>query len=41
MYQVLTPDQKTKLATIINQHEQRFMNHMQGQAQGQGQTQSQ
>jgi Spy/CpxP family protein refolding chaperone len=36
LYQVLTPDQKTKLATIINQHEQRFMNHMQGQ----GQTQS-
>ena len=41
LYQVLTPDQKTKLATIINQHEQRFMNHMQGQAQGRGQTQSQ
>jgi Spy/CpxP family protein refolding chaperone len=37
LYQVLTPDQKTKLTTIINQHEQRFMNHMQGQ----GQTQSQ
>ena len=41
LYQVLTPDQKTKLATMINQHQQRFMNHMQGQAQGQGQTQSQ
>jgi Spy/CpxP family protein refolding chaperone len=37
LYQVLTPDQKTKLAAIINQLEQRFMNHMQGQ----GQTQSQ
>ena len=37
LYQVLTPDQKTKLTAIINQHEQRFMNHMQGQ----GQTQSQ
>jgi protein CpxP len=40
MYQVLTPDQKTKLSTIITQHEQRFMNHMQGQAQGPGQTQN-
>jgi len=37
LYQVLTPGQKTKLADLINQHEQRFMNHMQGQ----GQTQSQ
>jgi len=37
LYQVLTPEQKTKLADLINQHEQRFMNHMQGQ----GQTQSQ
>jgi len=37
LYQVLTPDQKTKLTAIINQHEQRFMNHIQGQ----GQTQSQ
>jgi Spy/CpxP family protein refolding chaperone len=37
LYQVLTPDQKTKLTAIINQHEQRFMNHMQGQ----GETQSQ
>jgi periplasmic protein CpxP/Spy len=37
LFQVLTPDQKTKLTTIIAQHEQRFMNHMQGQAQGQGQ----
>ncbi len=37
LYQVLTADQKTKLTTIINQHEQRFMNHMQGQAQTQSQ----
>ena len=37
LFQVLTPDQKTKLTAIINQHEQRFMNHMQGQ----GPTQSQ
>ncbi|MGZ4732693.1 MAG: Spy/CpxP family protein refolding chaperone [Terriglobales bacterium] len=41
LFQVLTPDQKTKLTTIIAQHEQRFMNHMQGQAQGQGPTQAQ
>jgi periplasmic protein CpxP/Spy len=41
MYQVLTPDQKTKLSIIITQHEQRFMKHMQGQAQGPGQTQNQ
>lgn len=39
LFQVLTPDQKTKLTAIIVQHEQRFMNHMQGQGQGQGQTQ--
>ncbi|MGH9504771.1 MAG: Spy/CpxP family protein refolding chaperone [Terriglobales bacterium] len=30
MVQILTPEQKTKLATLINQHEQRLMNHMQG-----------
>jgi protein CpxP len=41
LFQVLTPDQKTKLTAIITQHEQRFMNHMQGQTQGQGQTQTQ
>jgi Spy/CpxP family protein refolding chaperone len=45
LFQILTPDQKTKLTAIVNQHEQRFMNHMQGQTpaqtQGQGQTQSQ
>jgi hypothetical protein len=37
LLQVLTPDQKTKLTAIINQHEQRLMNHVQEQ----GQTQSQ
>lgn len=30
MVQVLTPEQKTKLNAIISQHEQRFMNRMQG-----------
>ena len=29
MVQVLTPEQKTKLAALINEHEQRFMNRMQ------------
>ena len=37
LFQVLTTDQKTKLTAIINQHEQWFMNHMQGQAQTQSQ----
>jgi Spy/CpxP family protein refolding chaperone len=37
LLQVLTPDQKTKLTAIINQHEQQLMNHVQEQ----GQTQSQ
>ena len=32
LLQVLTPDQKTKLTAITTQHQQRFMNHMQGQA---------
>jgi protein CpxP len=41
LFQVLTPDQKTKLTTMINEHEQRFMNRMKGETQGQGQTQSQ
>jgi Spy/CpxP family protein refolding chaperone len=41
LLQVLTPDQKAKLTTMINEHEQRFMNRMQGETQGQGQTQSQ
>lgn len=30
MVQVLTPEQKTKLAALINEHEQHFMNRMQG-----------
>ena len=30
MVQVLTPEQKTKLAALMNEHEQRFMNRMQG-----------
>lgn len=38
LLQVLTPDQKTKLAALVTEHEQRFMNHLQGQ---QGQTPSQ
>jgi len=41
LLQVLTPDQKAKLTTMINEHEQRFMNRMKGETQGQGQTQSQ
>ena len=41
LFQVLTPDQKTKLTTIISQREQRFMNRMQGLTQGQGQRQTQ
>ena len=35
LLQILTPEQKTKLTTLINQHEQRFINHMQGQTQSQ------
>jgi protein CpxP len=35
LLQVLTADQKTKLTAIITQHQQRFMNHMQGQAESQ------
>jgi len=34
MVQVLTPDQKTKLNMLINQHEQRMMNRMQGKTPG-------
>jgi len=30
MVQVLTPEQKTKLTALINQHEQRMLNHIQG-----------
>ena len=41
LFQVLTPDQKTKLTAIIVQHEQRFMNHMQGQARDRDRRQSQ
>ena len=39
MVQVLTPDQKTKLTTLINQHEQRMMNRLQGKAPGQSESQ--
>jgi Spy/CpxP family protein refolding chaperone len=39
MVQVLTPDQKTKLTALINQHEQRMMNRMQGTTPGQTQSQ--
>jgi Spy/CpxP family protein refolding chaperone len=39
MVQVLTPDQKTKLTTLISQHEQRMMNRMQGKTPGQAQSQ--
>jgi periplasmic protein CpxP/Spy len=35
MLQVLTPDQKTKLSTMMTEHSQRMMNHMQGQGQTQ------
>ncbi len=39
MVQILTPDQKTKLTALINQHEQRMMNRMQGRTAGQTQSQ--
>jgi Spy/CpxP family protein refolding chaperone len=39
MVQVLTPEQKTKLAALISQHEQRMMNRMQGTTPGQTQSQ--
>jgi Spy/CpxP family protein refolding chaperone len=39
MVQVLTPDQKTKLNTLITQHEQRIMNRMQRNTPGQTQNQ--
>jgi len=39
MVQVLTPEQKTKLTALINQHEQRMMNRMQGKTPGQTQSQ--
>jgi Spy/CpxP family protein refolding chaperone len=39
LIQVLTPEQKAKLTELVNQHEQRFMNHMQAETQGQTQSQ--
>jgi Spy/CpxP family protein refolding chaperone len=39
MVQILTPDQKAKLSTLISQHEQRMMNRMQGKTPGQTQSQ--
>ena len=39
MVQILTPDQKTKLAALLNQHQQRFMNRMQGKTPDQTQNQ--
>jgi Spy/CpxP family protein refolding chaperone len=38
MVQILTPEQRTKLTTLISQHEQRMMNRMQGKAPGQTQS---
>jgi Spy/CpxP family protein refolding chaperone len=32
MVQVLTPEQKTKLAALMNEHEQRLLNRMQGKS---------
>jgi Spy/CpxP family protein refolding chaperone len=32
MVQVLTPEQKTKLAALMSAREQRFMNRMQGKS---------
>lgn len=32
IFQVLTPDQKTKAVELMKQHEQRFNKHMQGQS---------
>ena len=39
LYQVLTPEQKTKLSDLVTQHQQHLMNHLQGQ--GQAPTQNQ
>ena len=39
LVQVLTPEQKTKLATLITQHQQRMMNRMQGKTPEQTQSQ--
>ena len=34
LFQVLTPEQKTKAQELINRHEQRFMKHMHGEPSG-------
>lgn len=39
MVQILTPEQKTKLTSLVSQHEQRMMNRMLGKAPGQTQSQ--
>ncbi len=39
MVQILTPDQKTKLTTLVSQHEQRMMNRMPGKTPAQTQSQ--
>jgi Spy/CpxP family protein refolding chaperone len=39
MVQILTPEQKTKLTSLISQHEQRMMNRMQEKTPGQTQSQ--
>ena len=39
LVQVLTPEQKTKLAALITQHQQRMMNRMQGKTPEQTQSQ--
>jgi Spy/CpxP family protein refolding chaperone len=39
MVQILTPEQKTKLNALINQHEQRMMNRLQGKTPGQTESQ--
>jgi len=39
LFQILTPEPKTKLGSLVSQQEQRFMNRMQGQPRGQTQTQ--
>ncbi len=39
MVQILTPEQKTKLNVLINQHEQRMMNRLQGKTPGQTESQ--
>ena len=34
LFQVLTPEQKTKAQELMNRHEQRFMKHMHGEPSG-------